>query len=152
MPRKLPTIYLLYIRMNLFTVYIMSCVLFICSNLDGYCEKCNQLFSFSQTSYTLSWVLYSLARNSEVQEKLRDEIHRVVGSDRIVTPAHINQMSYLRNTLRETQRYAQCLTLTTVQSEARMVTPTLGCTQWLCSISESCKMMLCCLDTLSRKE
>ncbi len=68
-----------------------------------------KILFFSQTSYTLSWVLYSLASNSEVQEKLRDEIHRVVGSDRIVTPAHINQMSYLRNILRETQR---CVVLT----------------------------------------
>ena len=57
-----------------------------------------------QTSYTLAWALYSLTTNPEAQEKLRSEIQRVVGTDQIVTPAHINEMTYLRNVLKETQR------------------------------------------------
>ncbi len=56
--------------------------------------------------YILSWALYFLA-DPEAQEKLRNEIRSVVGSDEIVTPAHINQMSYLRSrsTTKETPRY-----------------------------------------------
>ena len=49
-------------------------------------------------------MLYLLAINPEAQEKPRSEIQRVVGSDQIVTPAHINEMTYLRSALKETLR------------------------------------------------
>ncbi len=48
--------------------------------------------------------LYSLALNPDVQDKLRQEVRRVVGSESIVTPSHIQEMHYLRNTIREAQR------------------------------------------------
>lgn len=54
---------------------------------------------------TLLWTLYSLATNPDVQNKLRDEIQQAVGPDNIVTPTHINQMPYLRDCIREAQRY-----------------------------------------------
>lgn len=57
------------------------------------------------TSYTLGWVLYCLATNPEAQERLRQEVQSVVGSDSVVTPAHIDHMLYLRNTIKETQRF-----------------------------------------------
>ena len=62
-------------------------------------------FSFAiQTSNTLSWALYCLAINPEVQEKLRSEVQAVVGSDELVTPEHIARMPYLHDCIKETQR------------------------------------------------
>ena len=57
-----------------------------------------------QTSYTLAWCLYNLARNPEVQEKLRSEVQSVMGSDEMVTPAHIQRMPYLRDCFKESLR------------------------------------------------
>ena len=57
-----------------------------------------------QTSYTLAWCLYNLGRNPEVQKKLRSEVQRVVGSDEMVTPAHINHMPFLRDCFKESLR------------------------------------------------
>ena len=59
---------------------------------------------FIQTSYTVGWVLYCMATNPEAQEKLRSEVQQVVGSENIVTPTHISQMSYLRSCIKETMR------------------------------------------------
>ena len=59
-----------------------------------------------QTALTLVWCLYCLARNPEVQEKLRGEVMAVVGGEETVTPAHINRMPYLRHCIKETLRYS----------------------------------------------
>ena len=64
-------------------------------------------FNFYQTSYTLMWCLYCLATNPEAQEKLRSEVQQVVGDSEIVTPEHVGRMPYLRNVVKETQRYIQ---------------------------------------------
>ena len=48
--------------------------------------------------------LYSLATNPEVQEKLRREVQDVVGKEEVVTPQHIQDMHYLRDTIKETMR------------------------------------------------
>ena len=47
---------------------------------------------------------YSLGRNPDVQERLREEVRRVVGEDAVVTPQHIQDMHYLRDTIKETMR------------------------------------------------
>ena len=52
----------------------------------------------------MGWTLYFLAKNPEVQAKLRRQIQSVVGDDRVVTPAHISEMPYLRNCVKETLR------------------------------------------------
>ena len=49
--------------------------------------------------------LYSLATNPEVQEKLRREVQDVVGEEEVVTPQHIQDMHYLRDTIKETMRW-----------------------------------------------
>jgi cytochrome P450 len=49
---------------------------------------------------------YSLGANPEVQEKLRGEVQKVVGQETVVTPQHIQDMHYLRNTIKETMRQA----------------------------------------------
>ena len=48
--------------------------------------------------------LYSMANNPDVQNKLREEVQRVVGSDEVVTPQHIREMNYLRDCIKEVQR------------------------------------------------
>ena len=63
------------------------------------------LISISQTSNTLSWALYCLATNPEVQEKLRSIVREVVESDELITPEHIARMPYLHDCVRETQRF-----------------------------------------------
>ena len=59
-----------------------------------------------QTALTLVWCLYCLTRNPEVQEKLRSEVMGVVGEEKMVSPAHINRMPYLRHCIKETLRYS----------------------------------------------
>ena len=48
--------------------------------------------------------LYCLANNPDVQDKLKEEVQRVVGDDEIVTPQHIQEMHYLRDCIKETSR------------------------------------------------
>ena len=63
------------------------------------------VFCFNlQTSTTRAGCLYSLANNPDVQEKLREEVQRVVGEDAVVTPQHIQDMHYLRDTIKESMR------------------------------------------------
>ena len=50
--------------------------------------------------------LYYLANNPQVQEKLCNEVETVVGSDKMVTHAHISKMLYLRSCVKETLRYS----------------------------------------------
>ena len=50
--------------------------------------------------------LYCMANNPDVQDKLREEVQRVVGDDEVVTPQHIQEMHYLRDCIKETQRLA----------------------------------------------
>ena len=47
---------------------------------------------------------YLLGTNPEVQEKLREEVQRVVGEEAVITPQHIQDMRYLRDTVKETMR------------------------------------------------
>ena len=58
-----------------------------------------------QTSLALSWCLYSLAVNPQVQERLRREVREVTGSSDVVTPAHISDMHYMKLCIKETLRY-----------------------------------------------
>jgi len=48
--------------------------------------------------------LYELAINPHVQEKLRREVQDVVGDAVRVTPEHIQNLHYLRDCVKETQR------------------------------------------------
>ena len=58
------------------------------------------------------WSLYCLATNPEAQEKLRSEVQQTVGDNEIVTPEHVGRMPYLRNIVRETQRYNNVTSIT----------------------------------------
>lgn len=65
----------------------------------------NNMTSFHlQTSFTQAWALYLLATNPDVQERLRSEVQKVVGSEDTVTLDHISKMPFLRDTVKETLR------------------------------------------------
>ena len=57
-----------------------------------------------QTASTLLWFLYNLARFSDVQEKLFQEIDGVVGKNSPVTTQNISKLSYLKACLKESMR------------------------------------------------
>ena len=61
-------------------------------------------FYYFQTSYTVSFALYNLARNPEKQRTLQKEIDSVVDNDSPLTIKQIQKMNYLANVLRESGR------------------------------------------------
>ncbi|XP_003384618.1 PREDICTED: cytochrome P450 27C1-like [Amphimedon queenslandica] len=56
------------------------------------------------TSYTLAWCLYCLGTNPDVQDRLREEVNRVVGDSTVITPHHIHHLPYLRSCFKESLR------------------------------------------------
>ena len=58
-----------------------------------------------QTSTVTSWCLYSLAKNPEAQQRMRDEVEGVVAQGETISPDHLAQMPYLKAVLKETFRF-----------------------------------------------
>ncbi|XP_071959481.1 sterol 26-hydroxylase, mitochondrial-like [Antedon mediterranea] len=56
------------------------------------------------TSITTLWTLYCLAKNPDCQERLYEEVTRVLPEGITPTKEHYNQMSYLKAVMQETQR------------------------------------------------
>ncbi|XP_031571785.1 uncharacterized protein LOC116305923 [Actinia tenebrosa] len=56
------------------------------------------------TSNTALWLLYSLARNPEAQERLYEEIVSVTGKDGYLTAKDMGRISYLKACLKESMR------------------------------------------------
>ncbi|XP_059155835.1 probable cytochrome P450 12d1 proximal, mitochondrial [Physella acuta] len=56
------------------------------------------------TAKNLQTLFYNLATNPDKQEKLRQEIHDVIGHDGPVTPQAISEMTYLKACLKESFR------------------------------------------------
>ncbi|GMT08187.1 hypothetical protein PENTCL1PPCAC_30361 [Pristionchus entomophagus] len=71
-------------------------------------STCNDFFMAGQetTTTTLRWAVLYLALNQEAQEKLRREIHSVVGRDRLTRMSDKNKMIYAQATVLEVQRMA----------------------------------------------
>jgi len=84
------------------------CVWFVGGIWHVECETCDMTSSFSlpssQTSFTLLFTLYCLAKNPTAQQQLRDEINRVWDGEEELTPAHFTQMKLLSGSLKEAQR------------------------------------------------
>ena len=78
------------------------------SNIDTeeVCHVVNDLFNggFETTSTSIRWTLVYLANNQHVQQKLHDEIARVVGTETPVTLAHKRDLHYLQAVVWEVQR------------------------------------------------
>ncbi|XP_063441953.1 cytochrome P450 10-like [Mytilus trossulus] len=63
------------------------------------------LVSATETTTTSSlWILYSLAKNHEVQEKLYQEINNLLPNKEPITPEILSQLSYLKAVVKETFR------------------------------------------------
>ncbi|XP_068185618.1 cytochrome P450 [Antennarius striatus] len=56
------------------------------------------------TSNTISWSLYLLARNPEIQQQLHQEVTGVCPGDEVPVSKHISQMPFLKAIIRETLR------------------------------------------------
>ncbi|XP_015780624.1 PREDICTED: cytochrome P450 10-like [Acropora digitifera] len=63
------------------------------------------------TSNTLLWMLYHLGRLPHIQEKLHQEVDRVVGKEKHITPDKIAKLSYLKAFLKESMRVTPIFTL-----------------------------------------
>ncbi|KAK3097234.1 hypothetical protein FSP39_007860 [Pinctada imbricata] len=57
------------------------------------------------TSSTLTFLLYELAKNKRVQDKLYQEIDKNLPDDKVLTEAALKKMSYLKACLKESMRY-----------------------------------------------
>ncbi|KAM3339305.1 hypothetical protein P3S68_029174 [Capsicum galapagoense] len=53
---------------------------------------------------TVEWAMAELVRNPRVQQKVQEELDRVIGSDRIVNETDISKLSYLQHVVKESLR------------------------------------------------
>ncbi|CAN9497980.1 unnamed protein product [Ophioblennius macclurei] len=56
------------------------------------------------TSNTLSWALYELSKNPQIQDKLYEEVSTLGPLDRVPSAAEVTSMPYLRAVIKETLR------------------------------------------------
>ncbi|XP_016527093.1 sterol 26-hydroxylase, mitochondrial isoform X2 [Poecilia formosa] len=56
------------------------------------------------TSNTLTWTLYQLSRNPEIQDRLYEEVSSLVPADRVPSAAEVTAMPFLRAVIKETLR------------------------------------------------
>ncbi|GMS97896.1 hypothetical protein PENTCL1PPCAC_20071 [Pristionchus entomophagus] len=78
---------------------------------DNLMGSCSDFFLAGQetTTTTLRWAMLIFAKHPAIQEKLRQEVHSVVGKDRIPFMADQPKMLYARACVLELQRFANIL-------------------------------------------
>ena len=75
------------------------------------CNTCADIiFLFFQTSNSLCFTLYLLAKHPEVQERLAEEVRQVLGS-RTPTYDDFERMPYMRAVLKESLRMFPVVTM-----------------------------------------
>jgi len=57
------------------------------------------------TQTAFNWIIYALSFHTKKQEKLYEEINRVIPEDTLISPEKLHQMKYLKNFVQEVLRY-----------------------------------------------
>ncbi|GMS93951.1 hypothetical protein PENTCL1PPCAC_16126 [Pristionchus entomophagus] len=80
-------------------------------DMDNMMGCCSDFFLAGQetTTTTLRWAMLIFAKHPEIQEKLRQEVHRVVGKEHNPFMADQQKMLYARACVLELQRFANIL-------------------------------------------
>ena len=60
-----------------------------------------------QTSFTLTWAVYMLALNKEVQQEIYEEVLGVLGPEETPTADQVTRLPLVRGLVKETLRYTQ---------------------------------------------
>ncbi|GMS92980.1 hypothetical protein PENTCL1PPCAC_15155, partial [Pristionchus entomophagus] len=78
---------------------------------DNLMSSCSGFFLAGQetTTTTLRWAMLFFAKHPDIQEKLRQEVHTVVGKDRLPIMADQPKMPFARACVLELQRFANIL-------------------------------------------
>ncbi|XP_021909363.1 geraniol 8-hydroxylase-like [Carica papaya] len=63
------------------------------------------------SSTTVEWAMTELLRNPDIMKKVRKELERTVGNQKIVEEFHINELHYLQSVVKETMRLHPVLPL-----------------------------------------
>ncbi|KAI6184603.1 hypothetical protein M3Y97_00614200 [Aphelenchoides bicaudatus] len=74
------------------------------------------------TTHTLTWCVGFLIRNPEVQQKLHEELDRVIGSDRMITVSDKANLPYTQAVVLETQRVANIIAINSLRIVNKDVT------------------------------
>lgn len=71
------------------------------------------------TTMTMTWGLSYYLYNPEVQRKIREELDKVIGNDRLISTADKNDLPYLQAFVTETQRTANIIPLNLIHMTTR---------------------------------
>ncbi|KAF1752920.1 hypothetical protein GCK72_019475 [Caenorhabditis remanei] len=71
------------------------------------------------TTNTTTWAISFLLHNLKVQEKIHEELDRVIGSDRLISTADKNDLPYMNAFINESQRCTNLVPLNTQHATTR---------------------------------
>ncbi|NXR46275.1 CP24A protein, partial [Hippolais icterina] len=80
-----------------------------------------QIAGVETTANSLLWALYNLSRNPHVQQKLFQEIQRVLGAQKSPSAESLRDMPYLKACLKESMRLSPSVPFTTRTIDTEMV-------------------------------
>lgn len=77
----------------------------------------NLILATFQTSHTLGFTLYLLARNPKIQKRLQDEVDLVLGDGKDpITENHLARLSYLKACIKEALRYDEFVNFGSIEN------------------------------------